>query len=135
MWRWFAALMARPIHGQVAATNVTTAELEYAAALGVVGVTTDTTTLDGLGTNVGKWTGMAYAPSVGMLYAAPFNADSVLMINPRTNVMDTTTLGGLGAGDRKWIGMAYASSVHGHVVRSAVQCRHSAHDQPTHERN
>jgi hypothetical protein len=46
-----------------------------------------------------------------MLFAVPAYADSVLMINPRTNATDATTLGGLGVAAAKWIGIAYASSV------------------------
>jgi hypothetical protein len=46
-----------------------------------------------------------------MLFAAPQNADAVLMINPRTNVTDITTLSGLEAVGHKWRGIAYAPSV------------------------
>jgi hypothetical protein len=76
---------------------------------------TDDTTLGGLGTGLFKWAGIAYASSVDMLFAAPFNAEAVLMIDPRTNVTDNTTLSGLGprvgACAARWWGIAYASSV------------------------
>jgi hypothetical protein len=44
-----------------------------------------------------------------MLYAAPFNAEAVLMINPRTNVTDFTTLGGLGTGGNKLADITYVA--------------------------
>lgn len=96
--------------GQVFTSNVTLAEFEYAAALGATR-TLVSTDLGGLGTDFNKWQGMAYAPSVDKLFAAPSFADSVLVINPRTNVADTTTLSRLGAGGAKWIGIAYAPVV------------------------
>jgi hypothetical protein len=74
-------------------------------------IVTDTTRLNGLGVGGNKWRGIAFAPSVDMMFAAPSNADAVLMINPHTNVTGVTTLGGLGTDFDKWIGIAYASSV------------------------
>ena len=66
------------------------------------------TTLGGLGTGGAKWMGIAFAPTTGMLYGAPYNAGSVLTINPTTNTTDTTMLGGLGIGGSKWQGIAFA---------------------------
>ena len=42
-----------------------------------------------------KWNGIAHAPSTGKRYAAPANADAVLVIDPMTNTTDVTTLAGL----------------------------------------
>jgi hypothetical protein len=46
--------------------------------------TTDITALNGLGSAPYKWNGIAYADSVGKLFAAPYNANAVLMIDPLT---------------------------------------------------
>lgn len=74
--------------------NVTAEEYSYAAALGAVRDVMDVTTLGGLDTGGIKWHGIEFAPTAGMLYSAPFNAASVLIINPTTNITDTSTLGG-----------------------------------------
>lgn len=42
---------------------------------------------------------------------APYNATSVLVVNPLTNVTDTTVMQNLGDGTAKWIGIAYAPNV------------------------
>ena len=88
--------------------NFTAEEYSYAAALGAAHEVADNTTLGGLGTQNYKWHGIALAPTTGMMYCAPFYADSVLIINPMTNTTDATTLGGLGASDAKWAGIAFA---------------------------
>jgi hypothetical protein len=50
-------------------------------------------------------------PCEELLNTWPYNADAVLMVNPRTNVTDTTTLSGLGVSGDKWASIAYAPSV------------------------
>ena len=74
--------------------------------------TADTTSISGLphgtATVTNKWRGFAFAPSVGKLFAAPFNADSVLIIDPATNRTDTLAVSGGAAMAGKWAGIAYA---------------------------
>lgn len=88
--------------------NLTAAEIAFAGTLGMAYTTADVTTLSGLGTANGKWQGAAIAPITGKLYAAPFSATSVLVIDPATNMMDVSILGGLGAQGAKWWGIAFA---------------------------
>ena len=47
-----------------------------------------------------------FAPIVGRLYAAPFNAVAVLIIEPVV-----TTLAGLGSASGKWYSITYADNV------------------------
>ena len=105
---WVLSVLVAVRGGQVPVGNLTSAEFDYATALGAVHVVGDTTALAGLGAGVGKWVGIAVAPTTGMLYCAPYYADAVLMINPSTNTTDTTALAGLGAGGAKWHGIAVA---------------------------
>ena len=44
------------------------------------------------------WGGIAHAPSTGKLYAAPFYAGNVLIVNPDSNGSDIAAMGGLGHG-------------------------------------
>ena len=89
--------------------NFTAEEHSYtAAALGAVHDVVDSTTLGGVRADNFNWAGMAFAPTTGMLYCAPYCAASVLVINPLANTTDTTTLGGLGTGVNKWFGIAFA---------------------------
>eukprot|EP01047_Picozoa_sp_COSAG01_P063661 COSAG01_NODE_8287_length_2842_cov_5.149471_1_plen_888_part_10 len=61
---------------------------------------TDTTTLGGLSSGA---SGGVLAPS-GRIYAIPYNAQSVLIIDPVGASTDTTTLGGLSGTGGKWSG-------------------------------
>ena len=80
--------------------------------------TADNTTMAGLGDASSssycdgdaddKWRSIAFVPSVEKLFAAPYDADSVLIIDPATNATDDTTLAGFGGGRGKWSGIAYA---------------------------
>ena len=92
--------------------NLTPEELfSYAAALGAAHNVADTAALGELGTELSKWSGVAFAPTTGMLYCAPVSASSALIINPQTNTTDATTLGGLGStGGGKWLGIVFAPS-------------------------
>ena len=58
-----------------------------------------------------RWIESAFVPNANKLYAAPFNDDAVLIVDPATNAADTTTLGGLGVGGQKWAGIAYVATV------------------------
>jgi hypothetical protein len=93
-------------------TNFTADELAYVTAVGAgVREVMDSTTLSGLGSGSNKWWGITFADNVGKLYAAPRNAEAVLIIDPLNNNTDITTLVGLGTAVDKWIGITYAANV------------------------
>ena len=60
----------------------------------------DTTSITGLG-GAGKWASGVLAGD-GKIYASPFDASSVLIIDPATNTADTTSIAGLPAQGTKW---------------------------------
>jgi hypothetical protein len=86
------------VNGQTLYTsNFTTDELAYATAVGCrVATVLDTTILSSLGTSASKWAGITYADNVGKLFAAPLNANAVLIIDPVANTTNITTLVGVG---------------------------------------
>ena len=49
-----------------------------------------------------KWSSIVHSPVSGLLYAAPYGAVSVLIIDPATNTADTTTISGLSDGIYMW---------------------------------
>jgi len=51
-----------------------------------------------------RWSGIARSPRDGRLYCSPFNANSVLVVDPRTEKI--TFMHGAGSGDCKWSGIA-----------------------------
>lgn len=115
-WRWRAALAAAwastvtQTAAQLYTSNATAAEVAFAASLGGVrpsGIDLPLTPP----TPIGGWIGAGYAPSVGLLFGAPFAATAVLVVNPRTHEVNATAVGSFSAGSSKWIGMAYAPTV------------------------
>ena len=55
-----------------------------------------------------KWSSIVHSPVSGLLYAAPYGAVSVLIIDPATNTADTTTISGLGDGREKWSSIVHS---------------------------
>lgn len=86
------------------------ADLSYARGIGALGTAADTATITNLGAVGNKWSGIAFAPNVDKLFAAPYEAHTVLMIDPTANTSDSTTLN-IGFTRRyKYRGIAYASN-------------------------
>lgn len=65
------------------------------------------------GMHQGKWSGGVKGPT-GLIYAIPFNADSVLIINPTVNSWDVTTFRDLTTFPGKWAGGVISHT--GHIV-------------------
>lgn len=79
----------------------------------VVNPDTNTTALINIpgvqSSSVDKFIGLTFAPITNKLYAAPAGTDSVLVVDPATNVTATVRVTGSSA-QEKWIGFAYAPS-------------------------
>ena len=70
---------------------------------------TDIAMMSGLGDRTAeKWAGIVHSPVTGLLYAAPHNADSVLIIDPARNSADATTIAGFGYRAEKWAGIVHS---------------------------
>ena len=81
--------------------------------------TTASFVIDGLPSSVANipyssagFCGVAWAPNTGKLYAPPYNANFLLIIDPLTNATDTTTLHNVGIAGRgnavvNWAGIVY----------------------------
>jgi hypothetical protein len=91
-------------------TNATADELAYANAVGAVRVEWGSS-ITGFGTGVAKWAGAAAVPTVRKLFATPYTAGSVLIVDPVTHATDTTTLSGLGSSDAKYLEMTFVPTV------------------------
>jgi hypothetical protein len=116
-------------------TNVTADEWTYAAAVGT-GVRVegwDNTTFADLGSLGFKWHSITFVETVGKLFAAPVNADAVLIIDPVTNTMDVTTLAGFGSGGSKWYGIAYVEAVGKLFTAPATATAALDHHRPRHQ--
>lgn len=55
-----------------------------------------------------KYSAIAWSPFSKKLYAAPWNAESVLIINPKDNSTDNRSISGLGATRGKFSGIAFS---------------------------
>jgi hypothetical protein len=92
-------------------TNLSAGEWAYATAVGAsVRLETVHATIDGVNTNA-KWCDFVFVPTVNKLFAAPFNAKRVLIVDPFANTTDTTALVGLGQTPSKWFGITFAPNV------------------------
>ena len=64
--------------------------------------------------HIAKWRSIAYAPSTGKLYAAPFGAPAVLIIDPLAGTTDMSVMAGFDESRSEqlgsWCGLAHAPS-------------------------
>eukprot|EP00037_Helgoeca_nana_P006736 m.61660 g.61660 ORF g.61660 m.61660 type:complete len:168 (+) comp17594_c0_seq1:97-600(+) len=112
-WGWavaFVCTWACSSGGQrIDLGSLTHEERTFAIAVAPIEAHTDTVSvLDTNVTNPQKWRGITFAPITNLLYACPYDADAVLIVDPATNLTDTTALTGLGTSSGKWYGLTYA---------------------------
>eukprot|EP00035_Acanthoeca_spectabilis_P031138 m.12654 g.12654 ORF g.12654 m.12654 type:complete len:135 (+) comp4567_c0_seq2:153-557(+) len=103
----FAAVLAIAQGQQLG--NLSAGEIAFAAAVGVAEVSPNTSKFGTLQGGTNKWRGIALSPQNNLLFCSPYNADSVLILDPLTGSADNTSLRGLLPGVQgKWHSMAFA---------------------------
>jgi hypothetical protein len=71
-------------------------------------ITNATASLANVAAVANSYFGFAFAAVTSKLYACPYNAPAVLVVDPLTNATDVATLANLSTGSGKWSGFAFA---------------------------